>query len=872
MDPKAALDDAAFEELEMEFQQTLASLSTDPALANFKLEYEKLHSVLATSHESEKRLMAKCRELNADLVTAAAKVESVAQDSYANDQAMELNNKELEQAWETINEYRDQEKELKDQVSSLQDDVAELQEKIREAETVNDDQEDITDLMDEKAALQGKLDEATDEVLELRSEVDAVRAKQITAEKARDAALEEVAALNDAMARAKAEHEKEARKKLALERECGLLQHDLAAAEKQIESKQMSIGDHQEELGKVQKRLSTSAKEIEKLKQSVDALTQNNARLERQRDNTIAELDRAQDDIHTGRRQLKEKEAEMVRLKKDLAEAERFGDKLKKELKASEQARLDMDAKRNAMSTDNAGLQRDLEALKRQVEQDRKTLEAVTRERDMLQKKTLVAGSETEAQREMVKQQAARVKSLEQDIATYKAEARDQRRAIHALEKERDRFIAESAQSSASCLQALEEAKMADGKMVDFQKQIARAELRLKQQTSLYEQCRSERNLYNKNFLESQDEITEKKRKLKIMNHQIEQLKEEITSKEQKLGKKHVQLEEIEQDRVKLTAMVDEVRHKNDKLAATISTLETEKNQLSTILQKGQLEREHQLKQYDEVIKERDMLATQLTRRDDELKLVYEKYKIQQSTLSKGEVQYRSRLDDIRLLKMEIKRLKREKVILSKTVSNVEDLKKELHSAQRDLLRERTRCRALEEELETPMNVHRWRKLEGTDPAMYEKIQKIQTLQKRLIAKTEETVEKEMLLHQKEKEYLELKQVLARQPGPEVAEQLQVYQQAVKEKTRQLQSMASELNMFQAESTEYKYEIERLARELQDTKKRYFDTKRKELAVRERNQALHAPPSAAISASPTRFAGGGFKMTTTTTTEDHQLS
>ena len=45
----------------------------------------------------------------------------------------------------------------------------------------------------------------------------------------------------------------------------------------------------------------------------------------------------------------------------------------------------------------------------------------------------------------------------------------------------------------------------------------------------------------------------------------------------------------------------------------------------------------------------------------------------------------------------------------------------------------------------------------------------------------------QMMLQQKEKEYLELKEVLARQPGPEVAEQLQVYQQAVKDKTRQLQ-------------------------------------------------------------------------------------
>jgi hypothetical protein len=51
---------------------------------------------------------------------------------------------------------------------------------------------------------------------------------------------------------------------------------------------------------------------------------------------------------------------------------------------------------------------------------------------------------------------------------------------------------------------------------------------------------------------------------------------------------------------------------------------------------------------------------------------------------------------------------------------------------------ERTKVKALSEELENPLNVHRWRKLEGSDPSTYEMIQKIQTLQKRLIAKTEE--------------------------------------------------------------------------------------------------------------------------------------
>jgi len=43
---------------------------------------------------------------------------------------------------------------------------------------------------------------------------------------------------------------------------------------------------------------------------------------------------------------------------------------------------------------------------------------------------------------------------------------------------------------------------------------------------------RSDRNVYSNNLIESQDEMNEMKRKLKIMNHQIDQLKDEITSKE----------------------------------------------------------------------------------------------------------------------------------------------------------------------------------------------------------------------------------------------------------------------------------------------------------------------------------------------------
>ncbi len=78
---------------------------------------------------------------------------------------------------------------------------------------------------------------------------------------------------------------------------------------------------------------------------------------------------------------------------------------------------------------------------------------------------------------------------------------------------------------------------------------------------------------------------------------------------------------------------------------------------------------------WTQVIAERDILGTQLVRRNDELALLYEKLKIQQSILNKGESQYSQRLEDIRVLKLEIRKLRREKMLLMKNVAHVDDMK-----------------------------------------------------------------------------------------------------------------------------------------------------------------------------------------------------
>ena len=386
----------------------------------------------------------------------------------------------------------------------------------------------------------------------------------------------------------------------------------------------------------------------------------------------------------------------------------------------------------------------------------------------------------------------------------------------------------------------------------------------MKQQHSLYEAVRSDRNLYSKNLIESQDEIAEMKRKFKIMNHQIEQLKEEIHSKDQNLVREHFDRMKVEKEKDVLRDNLQKLRKREHESEDYLAQMSAETTKLNTIINEADKERQRQRKECEIVVNERDILGTQLIRRNEELSLLYERIRIQKSTLQKGEQQYSSRVKEINALKRHIKDLAGEMGGLKGSVSNLETLRNEVYQLQRELLQERTKVRALSEELENPMNVHRWRKLEGSDPATYELVQKTHMLQKRLIEKSEEVTDKDMLIHHKEKLYSELKNILARQPGPEVAEQLSTYQQSLTERAKQMEQMEAELSMSHTQASEYKFEIARINKELVEVKKKFFEQRKREQALMEQRRAERAQPTEMLvqeaRSTLNRFTGGGFNL------------
>ena len=89
------------------------------------------------------------------------------------------------------------------------------------------------------------------------------------------------------------------------------------------------------------------------------------------------------------------------------------------------------------------------------------------------------------------------------------------------------------------------------------------------------------------------------------------------------------------------------------------------------------------------VINERDILGTQLIKRDEELHLLYEKIKIQKSTLKKGEMYFQQRIDEIIRIINLIKTHKRELIDSQKETQCIPDLKREIYLLERDLLEQK---------------------------------------------------------------------------------------------------------------------------------------------------------------------------------------
>merc|ERR1712217_99753 len=152
----------------------------------------------------------------------------------------------------------------------------------------------------------------------------------------------------------------------------------------------------------------------------------------------------------------------------------------------------------------------------------------------------------------------------------------------------------------------------------------------------------------------------EMKKKFKVMYHQIEQLKEEIKEKDKAMITEHFDHQFIQKESDKTKDNLEKHNKQQAKSQKVVESQQQEIKKLESTIQEAEVERQNQRKEFGAVTSERNILGTQLIRRNEELALLYEKIKIQESTLKKGEVQYSNRVGEIKKQKDTIGELKLE--------------------------------------------------------------------------------------------------------------------------------------------------------------------------------------------------------------------
>lgn len=858
------LQSSAFDALERDFREVLNELVGDKSLERFRLEYEKLHHTLKKSHENEKRLIKKCRELNGEIVANAAKIQTALRLSLQDQNSITLLKKEIDKAWKMVDGAQEKEKRARETIQRLKSEIQNLSRlvdqgaglSIGQENAVNDLLKIKEDLTAEVEAQQAAIEVNNKKITEMERKCQELEERRISSDK-------EILQLKDRNAKAKAEAQHEVRRADRLKQEMLTIKEVNDQRKQDIDEKQSKIDELSEKCMQLDTNMRALTAHLDKQQNLSDELTGKNLELTKsiefhihRQGELIADKEAAESEVSHLKKDLKKRIGEVATMLKKK-------EKVEKEKEQVTALKVEAERYRNWLKDEMKNILKSVENQKKDSDLDEKLIKDLQQQVKRLTATLHISQEKNAMQFKLVEDHEQIKTNLEEDILNHKISEQDLRKKNYKLEKEKEKESIKSNQWYVKYQELTEEMKLKEMENTELTKSILDEKNKLKMQQNLYEQVRSDRNLFSKQQVQSEDEIAEMKRKFKIMTHQIDQLKEEIQAKDAALINEHFAYKRL-QDEMKVNkrklSKRKEVLTKADQVLAS---QDSEIKNLRRTLMEAEAAQHQQKRIYDDVVQERDILGTQLIRRNDELALLYEKIRIQQSTLSKGEEQYRNRLMDVRRLKLEMNNTRRQLQIRSHEVTNIEALKNEVYHVQRELLQERTKVKALSEELENPMNVHRWRKLEGADPKRYELIQKIQTLQKRLISKTESVVEKDLLLQEKEKLYVELKNLLARQPGPEVAEQLSKYQHTLKEKTRQMKAMAAELNMLQAQVNEYRYEIERTTRELQDTKRKFFESRRKEQNALQKDGTALDPMTEQqriFLATQPRITGGGFNL------------
>ncbi len=187
---------------------------------------------------------------------------------------------------------------------------------------------------------------------------------------------------------------------------------------------------------------------------------------------------------------------------------------LSNELKKVEKKKMEAEMNKEISKNSINQLEKELLDTRAFSREDRNILIELNEKKEQMQKDLTRAENVNRKQAEDITIKDGVLENKQKEIKKIEESIRIMNKKIDELEKEKDKHGMLAAQANAKYLHSLEEIKLKDNLISEFQKKNIETEWKLKQQQNLYEAVRSDRNLYSKQLTETQDEISEIKKRL----------------------------------------------------------------------------------------------------------------------------------------------------------------------------------------------------------------------------------------------------------------------------------------------------------------------------------------------------------------------
>jgi hypothetical protein len=760
---KLSLNKESLDGIESMYNEMQTVFKNNFHFSKYETHFHTLHDALQQVVKNETTLYHKLSELvsfKKEMSSKYAQAIKLADlDSKTKSDLLE----ELERAWHQANVAKTRERKSLETVNLLKLEVYNLSKLVEQGVGLTMGQEyNVRELMKEKESLILENQNLTEDLDDLRRQLTLNRQHESELiRQAKECRLKE-AHLNQELLTARLEIQKLTRQNERLNEE--ILNQKKLHEQKDFNSTRLNQTIHSLKVDfSRQESLSKDLQfQLEKCRKECDFLTNKSQKVQFELDQQVLKNDTLLIEISQLNLQLKRKSEQIDVQKFENVQIQKMRDLFEEKIRNTESDKIMEQNEKEKLKTQLDTANRQIAEMSQKQETEKKKHELVLMEKEKAHSDLKESQRQLEQSRMQLKITQAEMKSLKKECLGVKVSCVKLTRVIANFDKEKNSFRSAINDLTAEKNDLNGTIKVNETIIDNLNKNLNELKTKLNNVKHRYETARANFNSNSKILGKTQLELSKFKEKIEHLKIQETALTKRIQSSESNATRFAGECLKKDELRKQLEVRLDRAESLLNENKDKISLLQKSENQLLNLVKDLEMRVKSIGNDATRLLFERNILGSQLVRRNDEMSLLYEKIRLMEKFLHRGEVCLQKCEQNLNATRLELAQTRKENEMLRKVCENVDNLRKELVRCENELMMERDKLKSQDSLLPKQVNVHRWRKLKGCDPDAYELLVKVNTLQKRLISKSEELVFMRLKFLEKDRLFIELKQFFSR--------------------------------------------------------------------------------------------------------------